>query len=1604
MALTLQGPPQHAIYQRRAGTAWRDVPVRFAYTGSPGAVSARAVRAATGAVVRDWTPLSGQSLSGGLGYGTLPGVPQGDGYRLDVRDGAGVVTQGTTTWGVGVCMLFAGQSNMGGTLYAGFWYDGEFKLYDNSPKLFRVFDDAGWGLARNDGLGGDDGQHAYTMGRKYLGRMAVEALGNSVPVGWLEMKHNGTGIDSFLPGGEDWQRVVAASGPGLAAGGAAAGLTTPDFGDFELFVWHQGESDSGATTAQYKAKLQTLVTGLLGVVAPYGRDATTLTVGLSIVEGQDPNGYNNGQENVRRAVLEFVAEGRAAGKRYDVASSTLDLFSDGLHFGDLEGRRNCRRYAQLIRKTLAGAAHSGRGPAISSITRSGNDFLVTVAHEGGTTLRTQTGAAPTGFYISHDGFSADKRLPASVAITGANTIKVSGSGLPATAALKYQGAIPGNPAALSYNDSSNDGKASGGIWTGGPFDGSAYPDIRAPVYDNAALPPDLADTPWGDQVTGLPLLPLLADVRLADGQTWTAPAGYTAAAGAGTGTPAGNTGTTGGTTGGQTGNTGGTGATTPTAGTGTGTATGMEYYKIKDGRVVADASGGLFVSAGAGAAMGTGGTPTPKVTGVSLTPVELDGLAAAWNAYAGTSPAATEYRLEGRPAGTTAWQGWGITSAVPGQGTYSATKRGLTAGGYDVRVVPKKGPNYPDDDIVAGASDPVTTRVGASAGAGTGTSTGGATGNTALYTGTIEALRLTAAVPTLPVQLRVEAEEAVAAPPVCCAHPFGPGDVPAGSRVRLRTAGGAEIAVQQDDETTWPDGSLKYAVLSFVAPDTFAAGQIVPYTVDAVTGTPNRTASHSLAQLAAGSDFRLEVKGFHWGGDVGVMRVNDLISANRVAPWGVNPKSGIEAVASGPIRQEWRFWAVAKRRSDGALHESVRLELYIRRWAATGAFEVLGRQRQPNLDAAYYGSTWSTTGWNQGNAGVAECFNGTSRVFAMGGPNDRDARTVPPSQFLPAEGKYNFPADQNIGQISAIDGSGNVQWYGMGVPLGFAGNAPGGMNTSTPYYFLSDWRIASRRNDGEAGVSFTAPAGECTVFPLVASYPGTGVVFADEQGDPYWVGAGPRPRVRVGHDAAYLTRASRLFLPMDLTQPRPAEPATGGTRWPFHPYRPNQVLGQTWWDWGLEGDNYDADRVGWLSRQHANLLLTPFDRVRRTHCFALAYMQNDGHFDWEDQRSGRVYACNNTQYPELASPLPTLYISQYQNDGANSATPGFAAMAWWNKGGSGYTARYNNLGEASHWPSWQVVPHLLNGHRVHLDLQRTGTAVMAAVKDAGLRNRNLKPPQVPAARTFYTIFHDQPRSLGWQRIALSNLRHTLPDNHPERAYFDAFAEENATYYGAIAPHSPWKLYGKVPIGPGGDGDMSLYDDGHASYQDGDNIGFHMVYQTLGAIVCRYRGEAAWDPAIDVYLGYLRDCADDRQYPDGSGFFTGHYGTTFRRADGALFPTRREWIQDRAAAEMGASPPYPDNSNWAGDNRRSGYDPYMTTKYDVQQVAVLAMASWIAKPDGTARFPGCDRVRLQLINRLAGTPGGTGVTRYRFADDAQPGKMTSAWSLLPSNMG
>lgn len=923
--------------------------------------------------------------------------------------------------------------------------------------------------------------------------------------------------------------------------------------------------------------------------------------------------------------------------------------------------------------------------------------------------------------------------------------------------------------------------------------------------------------------------------------------------------------------------------------------------------------------------------------------------------------------------------------------------------------------------VLAGAGKgPLLTAPPAAPGTGgTGTGTGTGTGGTGTYTGTIEALRLTAATPTLPVPLRVMAEEAYTNPPVCCGLAFGPGDVPSTHRVRLRTGAGAEVPVQQDDETRWPDGSLKYCVARFIAPDAFAAGQVIFYTVDAVAGAANRAASYTLDQIKNATDFRVEITGHSLGSAVGVLSVNDLITAGKVNSWGANPKGGIETVASGPICQEWKFWTVARRKSDGAYHESIRLECYLRRWTASGAYEMVARQRQPNIYGANAGSTWSTATWTRGNANYVQGFNGATRLWAIGGPNDRDARTVPASQFNASAGTYTIPAGQNLGQVSAINDRGGAAWTGLGVAFGVAGNIPGGMSAQGCYWWAWNGRILSDRNNGDSAISFTAPAGNVQVFPLVATFPGTGVVCADEQGDPFWIGPGARPRVRVGHDDAYLTRTSRLFAPLDLALPRPAQPVPNA-QLPYQPYRPGQVLGQQWWDWGLEGDDWDKDRVGWLSRQHANLLLTPFDRLRRTHCISLAFMQNDAHFDWEDERSGRIVVGNNgpsdngTTYPEMGPVMPTLFMTQRDDMGINSASPGFAAMAYYNKGGSGYRARYDNLGEASHYPSWQIVPYLLTGHRVFLDIMRTNTALMTISHDAGKRQSRLAPPYVPAARRFYNVFFDQGRSQGWSRLAMSNLRHVLPDGHPERPYLDDVADQQATYWGAIAPYSPWRMFGNVPICPS---DGNLADANYrafAEYMTQDqNVGFHNIYELFGTLVCMLRGESKYKPAVQVYLNYLQHAADDQLYPEGTGFFTGHYFTRFRdNTTNAYFTSRAQWIRTESAilddTHPGVQPPYPSDRNFAG-NFHAYNDPKADpgpgafgAAYIVQHCAALGLAAWLANPDGSAMFPDTARVRRQLINRVIAHPDNQPAVRERFplSSDAYPNEMVAQWSVTP----
>lgn len=866
-------------------------------------------------------------------------------------------------------------------------------------------------------------------------------------------------------------------------------------------------------------------------------------------------------------------------------------------------------------------------------------------------------------------------------------------------------------------------------------------------------------------------------------------------------------------------------------------------------------------------------------------------------------------------------------------------------------------------------------------------------------------------VPTLPATVRVRSLDAAAAAPVQHGHDFGPGDVPATHRLRLRTADGTSIPLQVDAESRWADGSLRFAVLSYYAPS-LAAGEEKALTLDAVEGKQDRTPWISLADLAKARDLALRASGWTWGADAGVLRLRDAVAQGKPD----QPAGGIayliETKASGPHRVEYRICAPVRRERDGAAHESVCLDFYLTAWR-NGELETLAWQVQPNGSAPHAGATWKTVAWNEPNVGQVELLEGDKRLWVLGGPDDRDARTVGPESWDVAQDRYLVPIGQNIGQASGIGDPDRGGWNGGGVPFGVAGALPGGLSASKPYWTkgfnlyesgspAKRWvDILGRRNGGDVDkVDLTsAPAGGTRTFPLVQSHPGGGAILADASGDPFWTASYPRPRVRVALDLEYHCRAGRLIAPMDLTVPCGNQPpGHDAAEWPAHPHRPNQVYIGSVWDTGFQGDDWHADRIGPWSRQSINWLFTPYDEVRRAHALALAGYDADIPYRFDDPRSGKAFPVGTKAYPGLGAPIPNLYMT-YRPGQGTATTPGFAAMDWGNKDVTGYVPRYDPVNDGSHIPQYQLIPYLLTGRSYHLDIMRSRGASLLASHHAGIRQRRFVDPKTGAVREFSLILNDQYRAQGWANLWFSNLVHLLPEGHPEKAYFADAARENAEYLSLLAPHSPWKEFGVVPHGPDS-GEVADYTSENAVWGNGINAGFQNGFLASCVAMGLYRGEAAWKPAFEVMLRYIRDSATA---PNGHPAFSGIYFANFARGDQEqdpgqlLYKTTLEWARGEWKRQTG-SEPFPAFGNFAGSHASYGdrkVDPGPSdfiTSYEAPQLATLALADRLG-------FPGCAEARLGIIAQTMATPDGVKLPRdrYIFGTADQPEQLGMRWA-------
>jgi|GEM_PF-6513520 len=489
-APTLNEHLDFKVFQR-VGTS-KNVPVTGAYSGTPSLVQARAADADSGSPITAWTTVA-TNPTGGTYSGVL-GVPEGMWYKLQVRDGVNtaLVTAGANKFGVGVCIVEIGQSNManfGTTSSTGYKYPlgdpnvVEFYTGNNTFRRISRINDTfapntlyggvgGWTTAGTSGVSAD--------GYVYVGNLVSEGL--NLPVAVLNKAVSGSSIASWTTTPTYWNAFVTS----LNLMG----------GDFEIALWFQGEyeANAGVSAASYKGSLGVLHQQMK---TQTGRGTTDLHF---CIIGLGPQGiassFSGGSDlkigPIRAAQTEYCNE--TAGAHYVTSAMDTRTASDQVHIlGDTDGDNKLgRRYAKTILSAL-GVGLPASGPRAASAAHTGGYIDLTLAHTGGTALMDGiggSGSGLTGFRVFDDG-AAGALLGYTTSITSSTNVRLT------------LGGTPVGPFRVDYG------------MTNSPHSSDTTVSDTVPVYstilcDNAFYHNGANASPFGLSTTGSPLQPFSA--------------------------------------------------------------------------------------------------------------------------------------------------------------------------------------------------------------------------------------------------------------------------------------------------------------------------------------------------------------------------------------------------------------------------------------------------------------------------------------------------------------------------------------------------------------------------------------------------------------------------------------------------------------------------------------------------------------------------------------------------------------------------------------------------------------------------------------------------------------------------------------------------------------------------------------------------------------------------------------------------------------------------------------------------------------------------------------------------------------------------------------
>ena len=800
---------------------------------------------------------------------------------------------------------------------------------------------------------------------------------------------------------------------------------------------------------------------------------------------------------------------------------------------------------------------------------------------------------------------------------------------------------------------------------------------------------------------------------------------------------------------------------------------------------------------------------------------------------------------------------------------------------------------------------------------------------------------------------------------------FQKGHLPTTSHL-VGSQGGTAFAVQQDCESHWKDGSVRLARLVFALPSALTADTLTSLTFTPTTGAPTRTAWITPTAMVAAKDINVKT----YGGDLGSLTygtsVRDIVTNLAQDIWGANPIGGWDVPISGPLQVCIRAWRYRKDTASGNSHKWIKDHIY--HYAnSDGTHDIEARSTMANWDTAVAasGATLGGTTSPLSSASAIEVYDGTTRIYALGGPNDVRVATVAASTFNVSTNAFTPPTNINFANaLSFAPASG--------------GTLPSGLTAGTTYWTDGSKLYAARADATHAQnaiVLGTAGTGNIVVTPLVGVLTGTSAAVAGTDGKPLRIGTA-RPNITWAPDEVYTSLNAKFTPPYDQSYTRYA--STAYTAVVISSY-PNQM---PWGPWlNTTGDDPGDNRIGYLNHQTCLWWLLPHDTGFASVARQQAYAWLDQAMWWDDPKSGRIIVADNGP-DDAGGTYPQMGLSRI-NVGMNGQQDG-----WVGGYSSGYFDGYSAATlEASHMPAPWVIPAFLTG-----SLMLADCGIYQAITCGLKGNQSLRHPTLNGKRYYNVAYGDnQPRAAGWLLRAWGFAEAFTPYARPEAAYIahdmDTMALFSSDYVNSNPPNMQIGLLG-LTYG----GDLAF----GGTFQQYQNTIFG-----IGLAMEAWRNDrAGWSVYLQGFSNFLLGIANDAAPAGGTGWIVANgYSMSLYDNTSTFYTTLRQVIANNSNY-YNAVPPFPAtgmHTNLDGTTsywQLTGWQLYKTTDY---ATITLAFAG-LAKLAGVVSINGDDAsvVYSSLVTRLTSSPC-TGLNWSTPGNDSHVigAHAFPAWAFVPA---